>query len=452
MEENRFLEMVDTMRASGKYSALRKILCDMNTVDTAQLIEVLEAEDLLRVFNILPEDVSAGVFSYFEPHTQEKLVDVMQDSELETLVENLFIDDTVAFLRSAPADVVKRILARMESDERKRINQHLQYPRFSAGSLMTCEFIELDDSMTVSEAMTLIRKTGSKKETVYVCYCVDYVRRLIGAVPLSRLLLSDDNASIRDIMDSGDKLKFVGTDDDQKKVIDLARKYDLYCLPVVDTDKKLAGIITIDDIIDVLVVENTKDIEKMASLRPSDDKYMQTNLFSLFKNRIPWLLILMIAATFTGLIVQQYESLLTAFFALIVAIPLLTGSGGNAGLQSSATIIRGLTLGEIKSKDYLRVMAKEVALALLCGVALAGVNFARMFFISKEALPLCVAVSAALVSAVLIAKIIGCALPMLAKRAGLKPALVSNTMLTTLIDACTLAVYFALAKVILTVA
>lgn len=217
MEENRFLEMVDTMRASGKYSALRKILCDMNTVDTAQLIEVLEAEDLLRVFNILPEDVSAGVFSYFEPHTQEKLVDVMQDSELETLVENLFIDDTVAFLRSAPADVVKRVLARMESDERKRINQHLQYPRFSAGSLMTCEFIELDDSMTVSEAMTLIRKTGSKKETVYVCYCVDYVRRLIGAVPLSRLLLSDDNASIRDIMDSGDKLKFVGTDDDQKR-------------------------------------------------------------------------------------------------------------------------------------------------------------------------------------------------------------------------------------------
>lgn len=451
MEETRFLEMVDTMRASGKYSALRKILCNMNTVDTAQTIEVLEAEDLLRVFNILPEDVSAGVFSYFEPHTQEKLVSVMQDSELEALIENLFIDDTMSFFRAAPPDIVERVLARMESDERKQINQHLQYSRFSAGSLMTCEFVELNDSMTVSEAMTLIRKIGSKKETVYVCYCVDHVHRLIGAVPLSRLLLSDDKTPVRDIMDSGEKLKFVVTDDDQKKVIDLARKYDLYCLPVVDEDKKLAGIITIDDIIDVLVLENTKDIEKMASLRPSDDKYMQTGLLSLFKNRIPWLLILMIAATFTGLIVQRYEGLLTAFFALIVAIPLLTGSGGNAGLQASATIIRGLTLGEIKSKDYLRVVLKEVTLALLCGTTLAAVNFARMFFISKAALPLCLAVSAALVSAVLIAKTVGCLLPLLAKRAGLKPSLVSNTMLTTLIDACSLAVYFALAKVILTI-
>jgi len=449
MEENRFLEMVDAMHASGKFSALRKKLVDMNAVDTAQLIQVLATEDLLRVFRILPRDVSAGVFSYFEAETKERLVRELQDSELESLVEGLFIDDTTDFLQDASEDIVKRVLARMEPEERQLVNQYLKYPRFSAGSLMTCEFIELNDSMTVGEAMALIRKTGASKETVYACYCVDYARRLIGAVPLSRLILSDEKALVRDLMDEGEKLKFVQTADDQKKVIDLARKYDLCCLPVVDEDKKLAGIITIDDIIDVLVEENTKDIEKMASLRPSADKYMQTGVFSLFKNRIPWLLILMIAATFTGLIVESFEGLLTAFFALIVAVPLLTGTGGNAGLQASATIIRGLTLGEIKPKDYLRVILKEFTLALMCGTALAAVNFARMFFITKAELSLCLAVSAALVLAVLIAKIVGSILPMLAKRIGLKPSLISNTMLTTLIDASTLAVYFAIASTIL---
>jgi len=449
MEESKLLEMVDTMRASGKFSALRKKLSDMNAVDIAQLISILGDEDLLKIFRILPKDAAAGVFSYFEPETQERLVREMTDSELEALIEDLFMDDTADFLHNAPEDVVKRVLARMEPEERRVVNQFLNYPRFSAGSLMTAEFVELGDSMTVGEAMAFIRKTGAEKETVYACYCVDYARRLIGAVPLSRLILSDEKTLVRDIMDGGDKLKFVQTGDDQKKVIDLARKYDLCCLPVVDEDKKLAGIITIDDIIDVLVEENTKDIEKMASLRPSVDKYMQTGLFSLFKNRIPWLLILMVAATFTGLIVEHYEGLLTAFFALIAAIPLLTGSGGNAGLQASATIIRGLTLGEIKSKDYLRVVLKEVTLALMCGTALAAVNFARMFFISKAALTLCFAVNASLVLAVLIAKIVGSVLPMLAKRAGLKPSLVSNTMLTTLIDASTLAVYFAIAGAIL---
>ncbi len=449
MEESKFLEMVDSMRASGKFSALRKKLSDMNAVDVAQLISILKDEDLLRIFRILPKDAAAGVFSYFEPETQERLVREMADSELEALIEDLFMDDTADFLQSAPDDVVTRVLARMEPEERQLINQYLQYPRFSAGSLMTAEFVELGDSMTVGEALAFIRKTGADKETVYACYCVDYARRLIGAVPLSRLILSDEKALVRDLMDDGDKLKFVQTGDDQKKVIDLARKYDLCCLPVVDEDKKLTGIITIDDIIDVLVEENTKDIEKMASLRPSADKYMQTGLVTLFINRIPWLLILMVAATFTGLIVGHYEALLTAFFALIAAIPLLTGSGGNAGLQASATIIRGLTLGEIKAKDYWRVVLKEVTVALMCGTALAAVNFARMVFISKAALPLCFAVSAALILAVLIAKIVGCALPMLAKRAGLKPSLVSNTMLTTLIDASTLAVYFAIASAIL---
>ncbi len=446
MEEDKILEMVNTLRSCGKHSALRKLLCEMNAVDIAQALNGLETEDLLRVIRILPKDVSTGVFSYFNADTQERLARAMPDSELEALIEDLFIDDAVDFLQAVPEDVRKRALARMDPDERKVISQFLAYSRFSAGSMMTVEFVELDDDMTIAEAIAFIRKTGADKETISTCYCVDYSRRLVGAVPIKALLLNDEKKLVSDVMDNGEKLIYVSTEDDRKKVIALARKYDLYCLPVVDEDRKLAGIITVDDIIDVIEKENTVDFEKLASLRPSEKKYLDTGVFGLVKNRIVWLLVLMVAMFFSGLIIQSFDGSLTAVVGLAAAIPMLMGVGGNASLQASALITRGLSLGELKTRNWLKILFKELRVALVCGVLLAGVNFARLFFFSSADMNLYLVVSAALVCSVVLSKILGCALPLFAKLARLNPAHISAPLLTTIADAGALAVYFALAK------
>lgn len=446
MEEDKILEMVNTLRACGKHSALRKLLCEMNAVDIAQALNGLETDDLLRVIHILPKDVSTGVFSYFSADTQERLARAMPDSELEALIEDLFIDDAVDFLQAVPEDVSKRALARMEPEERKVITQFLAYPRFSAGSMMTVEFVELEDDMTLAEAIALIRKTGADKETIDTCCCVDYSRRLVGTVSLKALLLNDEKKHISEVMDGGEKLIYVSTGDDRKKVIALARKYDLSCLPVVDEDKKIAGIITVDDMIDVIEKENTVDFEKLASLQPSEKKYLETGVFGLVKNRILWLLVLMIAMFFSGLIIESFDGSLTAVVGLAAAIPMLMGVGGNASLQASALITRGLSLGELKTKNWLKILFKELRVAIVCGVLLAGVNFARMLFFSSADMNLYLVVSAALVFSVVLSKIIGCALPLLAKLARLNPAHVSAPLLTTIADAGALAVYFALAK------
>lgn len=446
MEENRILEMVDTLRASGKHSALRKALCDMNAVDTAQAINGLGTDDLLRVVRILPKDVSTGVFSYLGEDTQERLARAMPDSELEALVEDLSMDDAVDFLQAVPEDIEKRALARMEPEERKVINQFLAYPRFSAGSMMTAEFVELEDDMTVAEAVAFIRKTGAGKETIDTCYCVDYARRLTGSVRLKTLLFSDEKKLLSEVMDSGEKLIYLSTGDDRKKVIALARKYDLVCLPVVDEDRKIAGIITIDDIIDVIEKENTVDFEKLASLRPAEKKYLDTGVFSLVKNRILWLLLFMVAMFFTGLLVESFDGSLTAVVGLAAAIPMLMGVGGNASLQASILITRGLALGELKTKNWLKILFKEIRVALVCGIILAAVNLARMFFFSSAGAGVYLIVCAALICSVVISKLIGCLLPLLAKSLKINPAHISAPLLTTLADAGALAVYFALAK------
>ena len=439
------LENISALLAEGKLADLREQLCDMNVVDIAQAMESLPEDELLRIFRILPKDISADVFSYLEPDSQAQLLNLITDTELENLLDDMFLDDTVDFLEEVPANVVRRVLAKADSETRCLINRFLKYPENSAGSIMTIEMVELHDFFTVGQAIEHIRSTAVDKETVYTCFCIDDKRHLI------TLLMAKDNELIRDIMDTDSQLICVNTLDDQEKVADIARKYDLLSVPVVDNEARLVGIITIDDIVDVIEDENTEDFEKMAMLHPSDDNYLKTGVFKLAKNRILWLLVLMVSATFTGKIIENYENMLAAVAGLTACIPMLMDTGGNAGNQVSTLIIRGLALGEIHPKDYLKIVFKEIRVALICGLTLAAVNIGRMMLFSSGGMPVYLVVSAAMVCAVIVAKIIGCTLPIIAKMIKLDPALMAGPMITTIVDMVTLLIYFALAKAFLAI-
>lgn len=445
------LENISALLAEGKLADLREQLCDMNVVDIAQAMESLPEDELLRIFRILPKDISADVFSYLEPDSQAQLLNLITDTELENLLDDMFLDDTVDFLEEVPANVVRRVLAKADSETRCLINRFLKYPENSAGSIMTIEMVELHDFFTVGQAIEHIRSTAVDKETVYTCFCIDDKRHLIGTVALYTLLMAKDNELIRDIMDTDSQLICVNTLDDQEKVADIARKYDLLSVPVVDNEARLVGIITIDDIVDVIEDENTEDFEKMAMLHPSDDNYLKTGVFKLAKNRILWLLVLMVSATFTGKIIENYENMLAAVAGLTACIPMLMDTGGNAGNQVSTLIIRGLALGEIHPKDYLKIVFKEIRVALICGLTLAAVNIGRMMLFSSGGMPVYLVVSAAMVCAVIVAKIIGCTLPIIAKMIKLDPALMAGPMITTIVDMVTLLIYFALAKAFLAI-
>lgn len=445
------LENISALLAEGKLADLREQLCDMNVVDIAQAMESLPEDELLRIFRILPKDISADVFSYLEPDSQAQLLNLITDTELENLLDDMFLDDTVDFLEEVPANVVRRVLAKADSETRCLINRFLKYPENSAGSIMTIEMVELHDFFTVGQAIEHIRSTAVDKETVYTCFCIDDKRHLIGTVALHTLLMAKDNELIRDIMDTDSQLICVNTLDDQEKVADIARKYDLLSVPVVDNEARLVGIITIDDIVDVIEDENTEDFEKMAMLHPSDDNYLKTGVFKLAKNRILWLLVLMVSAIFTGKIIENYENMLAAVAGLTACIPMLMDTGGNAGNQVSTLIIRGLALGEIHPKDYLKIVFKEIRVALICGLTLAAVNIGRMMLFSSGGMPVYLVVSAAMVCAVIVAKIIGCTLPIIAKLVKLDPALMAGPMITTIVDMVTLLIYFALAKAFLAI-
>lgn len=445
------LENISALLAEGKLADLREQLCDMNVVDIAQAMESLPEDELLRIFRILPKDISADVFSYLEPDSQAQLLNLITDTELENLLDDMFLDDTVDFLEEVPANVVRRVLAKADSETRCLINRFLKYPENSAGSIMTIEMVELHDFFTVGQAIEHIRSTAVDKETVYTCFRIDDKRHLIGTVALHTLLMAKDNELIRDIMDTDSQLICVNTLDDQEKVADIARKYDLLSVPVVDNEARLVGIITIDDIVDVIEDENTEDFEKMAMLHPSDDNYLKTGVFKLAKNRILWLLVLMVSATFTGKIIENYENMLAAVAGLTACIPMLMDTGGNAGNQVSTLIIRGLALGEIHPKDYLKIVFKEIRVALICGLTLAAVNIGRMVLFSSGGMPVYLVVSAAMVCAVIVAKIIGCTLPIIAKMIKLDPALMAGPMITTIVDMVTLLIYFALAKAFLAI-
>ena len=448
MEEKDFEEL-EKLLENKQFQELHKKLLDMNPVDIAEFLGEIDNVYLLSVFRLLPKDISAEVFSYLDTEEAEHIVRSITDKELCVLVDDMFIDDTVDFLEEVPANVVNRVLRAADPETRQTINKYLRYAEDSAGSIMTNEMVQLHTHFTAKQAIENIRKTATDKETIYTCYCVDDQRKLVGTVELKDLLLCDEDTKVGDIMDEKNQIISVLTSDDQEDVADLARKYDLLSVPVTDKEGRLVGIITIDDIVDIIEQENTEDFEKMAAMHPNDDTYIKTGVFKMAKNRILWLAILMISATFTGQLMSQKEALLSNWVFLTTAIPMLMDTSGNAGNQVSTLMIRGLALGEIKIKDYFKVLFKEFRVAMICASILVVLNFGRMFLMHNGDIKQYLVVSAALFIAILIANAIGCSLPILMKLIHLDPALMAGPMMTTILDVTTLAVYFFIAQKVL---
>lgn len=451
MENNSVLfKILLNLLAKGDFSALKADLTEMNVVDIAEFLEELDKDAMIKVFRILPKDISADVFSYLDPDYQEDIVVSITDAEVEKLIDDLFLDDVVDFLEEVPANVVTRVLRSTNPEMRKMINTFLSYPENSAGSIMTNEMVELHDRLTVAQAIDHIRLTGIDKETIYTCYCIDNSRHLMGTVDLSDLIFNDRSALIRDIMDDDRQLISVNTLDDQEKVADMAKHYDLLAVPVVDNENRLVGMVTIDDIMDIIEDEATEDFEKMAALLPSDEEYLKTPVHILVKNRIGWLLVLMISATLTGSIIRSFEDMLAVVSGLTASIPILTGTGGNAGNQSSTIAIRSLALGQIEPRDTFRVLFKEMRVALVCGLILGVANFGRMVVIGGTgSFDIYMVVSVSMFFAVVMAKMIGCTLPLLAKKLNIDPAVIAGPVISTLVDSLSLLIYFALASAFL---
>ena len=453
MDFDRIKSRLDALLAGGKKAELRGALNMLNEVDIAEYLETLDNEKMLVVFRLLPKDISAEVFSYMDNDQRTRIMEAMDDSEAIKLIDDMFIDDAVDFLEELPAGVVKRMLQGCDEKKRQLINQFLRYPENSAGSIMTIEYMEFHLGTTVGQAMAEIRRTGVDKETINTLYILDDSRKLLGTVGLRKLLLATDDRVVEDLMNT--QVISVHTTDDQEVVADTVRKYDLLSIPVVDHEDRLVGIITVDDIVDVIEEENTEDFEKMAAMLPSDDEYLKTSVFKLAKNRLPWLLILMISATFTGMIITHFETVLSSAagigVALTACIPMLMDTGGNCGAQASTLAIRGLALGEIELKDIGRVLWKEVRVALILGVILALVNFLRIWFFTPYDRTVAFIVSLAMFFTIIIAKSIGCTLPLLAKAIHLDPALMASPIITTLVDAASLTVLFTFASTIMKV-
>ena len=438
---------LDALVESGRKGELRGALTMLNEVDIAEYLETLDNEKVLMVFRLLPKAISADVFSYMDNEQRQRLIEAMGDNEAMKLIDDMFIDDAVDFLEELPAGVVRRMLANCDEEKRKLINQFLRYPENSAGSIMTIEYMEVHKGLTVAQTMAEIKKTGIDKETIYTIYVIDERRELLGTVPLRRMILANDDVKIESLMDT--HVISVRTTDDQELVADTVRKYDLMSIPVVDQEQRLVGIITVDDIVDVIEEENTEDFEKMAALLPSDDTYLKTSPWKLALNRIPWLLLLMVSAMFTGLIITGYENLLNSSavgIALTACIPMMMDTGGNCGSQASTLAIRGLALGEIEFRDIFRILWKEFRVGLICGLVLAVVNFFRLLYINKVGPQVAVVVAASMFFTVLFAKAIGCTLPLLAKKIKLDPALMASPLITTIVDACSLTIMFGIAS------
>lgn len=423
----------------------------LNVVDIAEYLASLETDKMLKVFRILPKDIAADVFAYMDEDQQKNLFASIGDAEIGALINDMFVDDAVAFLEELPANLVRRILSNVSEEQRKTINRFLSYPENSAGSIMTPEFCDFHEGTTASEAMREIKRTGLDKETIYTLYVLDPQRKLIGTLPLRRLILASGDTLIETLMESN--YICVGTLDDQEAVAATVRKYDLMSVPVVDKEGRLVGIITADDIMDVLEEEATEDIEKMGALLPSEDEYMKTGIFKLAGNRLPWLLFMMISGIFTGLIIEFFEGTLTSIagvgVALTACIPMLMGTGGNCGSQSSTLAIRGLALGEIQPTDVGRVLFKEARVASIVSLALAILSFFIQFVIFSRPLSVSITVALAMAFTVILSKSIGCTLPLLAKKLKLDPALMAAPLITTIVDACSLMILFGLASTLI---
>ena len=437
-----------------KYHSLRDILSTMNPADIAAVFDELPESKLPLLFRLLPKELAAETFVEMGTDAQALLIRGFSDSELKEVIDELYVDDAVDIVEEMPANVVQRILTQADPEMRKQINEILRYPEDSAGSIMTTEYVSLRPNMTVGEAILRIRRTGIDKETIYTCY-VTKGHKLIGLVSVKDLLLcEDDNATIESIMT--DHVITVNTLDDQEQVAQMFSKYDFLALPVVDTESRLVGIVTFDDAMDVMQDEATEDMEKMAAMLPSEHPYLRSSPFEIWKNRIPWLMLLMLSATFTGIIITSFESALAACVVLTSFIPMLSGTGGNSGSQSSVAVIRALSLDEIDFSDLVAVVWKEIRVAVLCGVCLAAANFVKMMVVDRwlmhnpEVTPLvALVVCLTLVFTVLCAKVVGCTLPMAAEKLGIDPAVMASPFITTIVDALSLLIYFFFATWIL---
>ena len=442
-----FLELLRLMD-EGKLQEFKRKAADCLPVDIAEGLEEIEEDArVIKLFRMLPKDISSDVFSYMNSDQQLLIAQSASNAELKALVDDMFLDDTVDFLEEMPANVVKKVLQNADESTRKLINQFLNYPENSAGSLMTIEYVDLRDYFTVRKAMDYIRRTGIDKETVYTCYVIDEQRRLVGHVSLRKLIIAPESTYIRDIMDTN--IVSATTTDDQEMVAEDFRRYDLTSIAVTDKENRLVGIITIDDIVDVIQEENTEDIKKMAAIIPSDEEYMDAGVFHLVAHRLPWLMIMMLSATLSSTIITSFESVLAGAVVLTAFIPMLTGSAGNSGSQTSVTIIRNMALGEVEIANWLRVLWKEVRVAVVSGAAMAAVNMVRMLIFDDVGLMICATVSITLMFAIILSAAVGCLLPMGAKRLGLDPAVMASPMITTIVDAAALLLYFLIAGVML---
>lgn len=440
-------EIIAKLLEEKNFAKLREIFSEEKPADLAIIFSEVPIEKLLLLFRILPKELAAETFVEMDSDMQKHLIETFTDAELEDVISELFLDDTVDIIEEMPANVVTKILANTDHESRTLINQILHYPKDSAGSIMTMEYVELKKHMTVQDAFTRIRRTGVDKETIYTCYITDPTKKLIGIVTAKSLMLSDADVLIEDIMETN--IISVVTTEDKETAARLFDKYNFLSVPVVDNEHRLVGIITIDDALDVLQQENTEDIEKMAAILPTEKPYIRTGIFETWTKRVPWLMLLMISATFTSKILSHFEDALAAQVALTAFIPMLMDTGGNAGSQASVTIIRGLSLGDIELGDIFRILWKEFRVSFLCGITLAAVNFVKMLLIDNVSMAIAAVVCFTLIFTVIIAKMVGCSLPILAKKIGFDPAVMASPFITTIVDAFALLIYFKIASIIL---
>ena len=449
--EEQIFELIENRR----FVQLKNLLSEMQPADIAEIFEEAKDKDIPVLFRILPKELAAEVFVEFESDKQEILVNSFSDSELREVLDELFMDDAADIVEEMPATVAKRILKNTDANTRRMINKLLAYPEDSAGSIMTTEYIDLKKDMTVDEAFDRIRKIGFDTETIYTCYVIGSRRKLLGTISLRDLLLSGKDEIVGHLMD--ENIVCANTLDDKEEVAAMFDRYDMLALPVVDTEKRLVGIVTVDDAIDVIQEEASEDIEKMAAILPSEKTYLKTGVFETFKARIPWLLLLMISATFTGAIISSFEAKLTQCIALVAFIPMLMGTGGNSGSQTSVSVIRALSLGDIEFKDVLRVIWKELRVAVIVGIVLGVINFIKLYLIdflwlhtfdSSVELAEMATICLTLIAVIIVAKLLGAVLPIVAKKCGLDPAVMASPLVTTILDAVSLLIYFGIAAIL----
>lgn len=436
-----------TLVEAKKYATLRDILTTMNASDIAALFDEIADESIPKLFRLLPKELAADTFVEMESDTQEMLITGFSDKELKEVVDELYVDDAADLVEEMPANVVARILAQADVEKRRMINTILNYPEDSAGSIMTTEYVQLRPQMTAEEAILHIRRSGIEKETINTCYVTNKNRELIGVVTIRQLILAEPSTKMEDLCD--DNIIAINTLEDQETVAQAFSKYNLLAMPVVDKENRLVGIVTVDDVLDVMEEETTEDIEKMAAIVPQDKPYLKQTTFELWKSRIPWLLLLMVSATFTGMIITSFEDALSKFVVLTAYIPMLMDTGGNSGSQASVTVIRGISLKEVDFEDIFQVIWKEIRVALMCGITLAVCNFVKLILLDKLAIMVALTICLTLVVTIFCAKMVGCTLPLFAYKLGFDPAVMASPFITTIVDAISLLVYFQFATRIL---